>query len=146
MLTEYLRAVADDTERLPAVLVVLLLLSSTAGVVVGLSITSLSTQKASLFASNTSASDFTIASFDTKVQGFDQVDVDVTLENTDTTTHAANVTVEVVNETSGTVVSDTQSTGDVNGGNTVTLKFSFQESDLADRYDSVNVIVDQTDA
>lgn len=70
----------------------------------------------------------------------------MTLENTDTNTHAANVTVEVVNATSGTVVSDTQSTGDVNGGNTVTLKFSFQGSNLADRYDSVNIIVDQTDA
>lgn len=116
------------------------------GVVGGITMSTLGTEKAELFSSDTAATDFSINSYDTQVQGRDKVSVDATLKNTDSSqSHSADVTVELINATTGNVVANaTKSIGSVASGDTVSLSYSFTQTDLAEQYDETVITVDQT--
>lgn len=103
------------------------------------------TEQLDIWTSTVEPTDFTIDTFDTKVQGQHKVTIDLTLRNTDGgAAHSGDVTVQIL-DANGTVLDEqTQATGDVAAGGTWSHSFSFQQTGLVAAYDSAFIVVDQT--
>ena len=86
---------------------------------------------------------FTVTELSTTIRGLNRVDVKVTLRNTDTNTHSANVTVQPLDANGDVVAEAFQLTGDVAGNSDWSYVFAFKAKDIAKSYDSVLVIVKQ---
>lgn len=86
---------------------------------------------------------FSLVELSTTVRGLNRVDVKVTLRNTDTAVHAANVTVQLLDKDGEVVAELYQLTGDVPGGAEWGYVFVFKEKGIVGRYDSVLVVVRQ---
>jgi len=84
---------------------------------------------------------FTLVELSTTIKGLNRVDVRVTLRNTDTAVHSANVTVQLLDKDGEVVAEQYQLTGDVPGGAEWTHVFVFKEKGIVERYDSVFVVV-----
>jgi hypothetical protein len=86
---------------------------------------------------------FTVTELSTTIRGLNRVDVKVTLKNTDTSTHSANVTVQLLDRDGEVVAEQYALTGDVPGGSEWSYVFVFREKGVVERYDSVLVVVRQ---
>jgi hypothetical protein len=86
---------------------------------------------------------FTVTELSTTIRGLNRVDVKVTLKNTDTAVHTANVTVQLLDKDGEVIAELYQLTGDVQGGAEWSYVFVFREKGIVERYDSVLVIVRQ---
>lgn len=137
-------SVASYHKKAVAVVVGIAVLSGVAGTAAALTLTSLSVERISLFDSRTDDSNFNVDSYDTQVKGKDKVSVDVTVSNTDTTEHAANVTVQVLNETDAVLSEETKATGLVAGGDAVSFAYDFQQAGLASDYESSFIVVEDS--
>jgi hypothetical protein len=84
---------------------------------------------------------FVVTEISTTIKGLNRVDVKVVLKNTDTNTHSANVTVQLLDSNGDVVVEAFQLTGDVAGGAEWSYVFVFKEKDIVKRYVSTLVIV-----
>jgi hypothetical protein len=84
---------------------------------------------------------FTLVELSTTVRGLNRVDVKVTLRNTDTAVHSANVTVQLLDRDGEVIAELYQLTGDVAGGAEWSYVFVFKEKDIVESYDSVLVVV-----
>jgi hypothetical protein len=87
--------------RIVATVFVVGLVVGSAGIAAALTMTDLGAEQISLFQSQTEASDLNIQSYDTAVSGEDSVAVDVTLNNTDSSAHEANVTIQLLDSSGG---------------------------------------------
>lgn len=108
---------------------------------IAITFTDLGTEFISVFTSSTADSNFNVDEYRTTVKGSDRLTVRVTLTNTDTVDHSANVTVTLLNSTSAELASQSQLTGIVAGGDSVTLTYDFQGTGLASEYDSAIISV-----
>jgi hypothetical protein len=86
---------------------------------------------------------FTVVELSTTVKGLNRVDVKVTLKNTDTAVHSANVTVQLLDKDGEVIAEQYALTGDVPGGAEWSYVFVFKEKNVVERYGSVLVIVRQ---
>jgi hypothetical protein len=86
---------------------------------------------------------FTLVELSTTIRGLNRVDVKVTLKNTDTAVHAANVTVQLLDKDGEVVAEQYALTGDVPGGAEWSYVFVFREKSIVERYDSVLVVVSE---
>jgi hypothetical protein len=137
-------AVTNSKRRIIATVFIVGLVIGTAGVATALTQTSLNTQQLSLFDSQTADSDFSITSYDTTITGEDSVTVDLTLNNTDSAAHEADVTVQLVDSTGTVLVEETQVTGSVAGGASTSTTYTFSQTGLAANYEETFIVVDQT--
>jgi len=121
---------------------VLLLLICVVGSALALTIVT-SVERIGLWQRFVASPHFTVTELSTTIKGLNRVDVKVALRNTDTATHSANVTVQLL-DTNGDVVAEAfQLTGDVAGNSDWSYVFTFKEKSIAKSYDSVLVIVKQ---
>lgn len=127
-----------------AIVVVVALVAAVAGTATALSFSSLDVQAFELFGSDSSDTDLSITSFEVKVKGEDKVSVDLSAKNQDTTTHRANVTVQVRDSTDAILAEETKATGALAGGGTFSDKWKFDQTDLAVEYDDVFLWIDQS--
>lgn len=131
--------------RVIALVLVVGLVIGSAGVVAGLTMTSLSVEQVQLWESQSGDTDFNIQAYDTKVKGQDKIDVATELKNTDTSgAHEADVTVQLLNANGDIIANETQATGSVSGDGTVNLDYKFSDTNLAEKYDKTFIVVDQT--
>lgn len=127
-----------------AIVVAIGLLAALAGTAVALTFSSLDLEKMELFGSDSADTDFSTTSFDVKLKGQDKMEVDLTIENMGSSTHHANVTVQVRNTTDAVLAESTKSTGAVASGDTYSDKWKFDQTDLANDYDDVFFWIDQS--
>jgi hypothetical protein len=84
---------------------------------------------------------FMVTEISTTIKGINRVDVKVVLRNTDTNTHSANVTVQLLDADGDVVAEQWVLTGDVAGNSDWSYVFVFKEKDIVKKYNSVLVIV-----
>lgn len=129
-----------ETVRTALVVVALVLVVSTAGAVTS---GTLSVDKLSLFSSETAESDFDVDHKDTTVRGFGKLAVDMTLVNGDSSSHSANVTVQLLDSNGDVIATQSKETGTVAGGDSFSGTWTFQRPGLLMNYESSRIIVDQ---
>ena len=124
-------------------LVMILLLASTCvSLVVALTINNLTAEQISLFAGQVSDSDFAIDNISTDFVSSNKIRIKLTIRNTDTSIHSANVTVTLLNSTGdmisigGVDMVESQLTGDITGSGTTDLTFNFEAAGLVSEYQS----------
>ncbi len=94
--------------------------------VAAITLNELSAIKMSVYNQQFQSADFTITNVNMNLRGRTQIRLRLTLQNNDAQTHSANVTVQLM-DSSGEVIAEAwQLTGNVNGGNTVTLNYNIQ--------------------
>jgi len=126
-------------KSVPLWLVLIILISGTAA---ALTLYTLTPEKISLFKGEITDSDFVVDNLVTKTKGLNKIVVKVTLRNTDTANHEANVTVALLDSNGDIIVINgvemelTISTGNVTGGDTVKLTFTFTGANLVSVYES----------
>ncbi|MFQ5910110.1 MAG: FxLYD domain-containing protein [Thermoplasmata archaeon] len=123
-----------------AVLLVFIAIAATA---VALVTTGVSIQKLSLFETSFEDTDFGLTELELEFEGKNEIEVELVLTNADSTPHAAEVTVQILDAGGDVIQRETQSTGPVSAGGDWEGKFIFVASDLVDLFDNVFVVVDQ---
>jgi len=133
--------------EIPLWAVVTLLIVSIAAAI---TVTNLASEKISIFSGQVQDSDFVIDSVVSKPLGKNTVIVFVEVRNTDTITHSANVTVQLLDENgdiieiNDEIMEQTLETGEVNGGESVLLLFTFKATGLVELYSSYQIVIHQT--
>jgi hypothetical protein len=112
-------------------------------VAVGLTINSI-TERLGLWQSTFEDTSFTIQSFRLNPRGPNRVEVPLTLRNTDTAAHTAEVTVQLLDASGNVIAEQTQSTGSVAANGTWSHTFIFTGTGITSQVHSVMIIVRQT--
>jgi hypothetical protein len=112
-------------------------------VAVGLTINSI-TERLGLWQSTFEDTSFTIQSFRLNPRGPNRVEVPITLRNTDTAAHTAEVTVQLLDASGNVIAEQTQSTGSVAANGTWSYTFIFTGAGITSQVHSVMIIVRQT--
>jgi hypothetical protein len=112
-------------------------------VAVGLTINSI-TERLGLWQSTFEDTSFTIQSFRLNPRGPNRVEVPITLRNTDTAAHTAEVTVQLLDASGNVIADQTQSTGSVAANGTWSYTFIFTGAGITSQVHSVMIIVRQT--
>jgi len=121
-----------------------------AGLVTAITVSTVAPEKISIFSGQVQDSDFVIDSVVSKPLGKNTVIVFVEVRNTDTVSHSANVTVQLLDENgdiieiNDEIMEQTLETGEVNGGETVLLLFTFRATGLVELYCSYQIVIYQT--
>jgi len=127
--------------------VVILIVVAFSTVVVAITITWLPEEHISLWSGTTTPSNFTIQDQIIHFRGPNEIFIKLTLKNTysaPSTASTANVTVFIENSSGNNLMNETQSTGSVMSGSTVTLNFDFQGTGITAEYASDFIeIIDQ---
>ncbi len=132
------------TTRVSLRLAVLLVSLAIAGTSYALTQTTLTAEQIEVWKSQTLGTDFTVLSFTSTPSGDRKVDIDLNLDNDDTVTHEADVTVNLLNATGGEIANITKATGAVAASGQVTLTFKFNQANLVADYESAQIVVKQT--
>jgi uncharacterized surface anchored protein len=69
--------------------------------------------------------------------------VTVTVKNTDSKTHSAEVTVQLLDSQGNVILEETKATGDVKGKETWTGEYVFVKTNLVSEYDRPFVVIEQ---
>ena len=115
-----------------------------------ITVTNLAPEKISIFSGRVQDSDFVIDSVISEPLGRNMVVVFVKIRNTDTVSHSANVTVQLLDENgdiieiNGELMEQTLETGTVNAEESVLLLFTFKATGLVELYDSYQIVIYQT--
>jgi hypothetical protein len=112
-------------------------------VAVALTINSI-TERLSLWQSAFEDTNFALQSFSLNPKGPNRVDVPITLRNTGTAAHTADVTVQLLDASGNVIAEQTQSTGSVAANGTWSYNFVFTVPGIASQVQSVMIIVRQT--
>jgi hypothetical protein len=112
-------------------------------VAVALTITPI-TERLGLWQSAFEDTSFTIQSFRLNPKGANRVEVPLTLRNTDTAAHTADVTVQLLDASGNVIAEQTQSTGSVAANGLWSYTFIFTGSGITSQVQSVMIIVRQT--
>ena len=135
------RVSAIFRRAVPVWLLVLLVASS--AFATALVIMSLPTQRVGLWSGQVAPTDFTITEFDVKYEGPHKIVVTVTVKNTDSKTHSAEVTVQLLDSQGNVILEETKATGDVAAGGTWTGEYVFVKTNLVSEYDRPFVVIEQ---
>jgi len=108
-----------------------------------LTVISLDPEKLNVWLGTYADTDFTILSSKTILSGRNKVKITIELKNTDTVAHSANVTVQLLDSNGDIILESSQLTGTVDGDNTVTLRFTFTQTDLVYTFESYLIEVKQ---
>jgi len=84
---------------------------------------------------------FVVTELSTTIKGLNRVDVRVVLKNTDSNTHSANVTVQLLDPSGDVIAEQWVLTGDVAGGAEWSYVFVFKVKVIVKSYESTLVIV-----
>ena len=84
---------------------------------------------------------FVVTELSTTIKGLNRVDVRVVLKNTDSNTHSANVTVQLLDPSGDVIAEQWVLTGGVAGNSEWSHVFTFREKDIARGYESALVVV-----
>ena len=124
---------------------VLLAVLAVAGTAFALPQTTLTTEFLEIFNTQYAATDFSMASFDTKPQGNNKLTIDLTLDNNDAVNpHFANVTVNLINATGDEFLNLTLATGIVAASGSIALKFVFNQANVVVDYQNSQILVVQS--
>jgi len=135
------RVSAIFRRSVPVWLLVLLVASS--AFATALTIMSLPTQRVGLWSGQVAGTDFTITDFHVKYKGPHKIVVTVTVKNTDSKTHSAEVTVQLLDSQGNVILEETKATGDVKGKETWTGEYVFVKTNLVSEYDRPFVVIEQ---
>jgi len=135
------RVSAIFRRSVPVWLLVLLVASS--AFATALTIMSLPTQRVGLWSGQVAGTDFTITDFHVKYKGPNKIVVTVTVKNTDSKTHSAEVTVQLLDSQGNVILEETKATGDVKGKETWTGEYVFVKTSLVSEYDRPFVVIEQ---
>jgi hypothetical protein len=102
------------------------------------------TERLGLWQSSFEDTSFAIQSFRLNPKGANRVEVPLTLRNTDTAAHTANVTVQLLDASGNVIAEQTQSTGSVAANGLWSYTFIFTGSGITSQVQSVMIIVRQT--
>jgi hypothetical protein len=102
------------------------------------------TERLGLWQSAFESTSFTIQSFRLNPRGANRVEVPLTLKNTGSATHSAEVTVQLLDAGGNLVAEQTQSTGSVASDGTWSYTFIFTGTGITSSVKSVMIIVRQT--
>jgi len=132
--------------NIPLWLTVLIL---SASIVATISIVTLAPEKVNIFTGQVEDTDFVVDAVISKPLGRNIVILSVKLRNTDSITHTANVTVQLLNSTGDVIEIDgvlMEQTKQVEalGGDTVILIFKFKATGLVEKYETYQIIIYQT--
>lgn len=131
---------------------ILLLVSAVAltGGVMALVINSIDPELLSVFSGETTDSDFVIETLDVQLKGKNKLTITLTVTNTDTLPHEAEVIVQLLDtngdilEIDGSNMEKSKDTGVVNGGETSSsLKFNFEGTDVVSEYTTHFIQINQ---
>ena len=123
--------------------VVLIVILAVAATGVAILTTNASIQKLSLFQTTFEDTDFVLTELEIEIEGKNQIEVELVLNNTDSISHEAEVTVQILDAGGDVILRETRSTGTVSAGDEWEAEFVFIGADLVDHFDSVFIIVDQ---
>jgi len=124
--------------------VVILIVVAFSSVVVAVSINVLPVEHISLWSGTTANSNFTIEDQIVHFHGPNKVVIKLTLLNTNTAASIAEVIVFIEDSSGNNIINETESTGLISGGSTVTLNFDFNYQGITSEYASDFVeIIDQ---
>ena len=123
--------------------VVLLVILAVATTAVGILTAGVTIQKLSLFEANFEATDFDLTEFELEIEGRNRIEVELVLTNTDSTSHEAEVTVQILDAGGDVILGVTKSTGIVLAGEDWESEFVFVSTDLVDSFEDVLIVVDQ---
>jgi hypothetical protein len=112
-------------------------------IAVALTITPI-TERLGLWQSSFADTSFAVQSFRLNPKGANRVEVPLTLRNTDTAAHTADVTVQLLDASGNVIAEQTQSTGSVAANGTWSYTFIFTGSGITSQVQSVMIIVSQT--
>jgi uncharacterized lipoprotein YmbA len=104
---------------------------------------SLPTQRVGLWSGQVAGTDFTITEFDVKYKGPNKIVVTVTVKNEGTSTHSAEVTVQLLDSQGNVILEETKATGDVAAGGTWIGEYAFVKTNLVSEYDRPFVVIEQ---
>jgi hypothetical protein len=102
------------------------------------------TEKLDLWQSTFADTSFTIQSFRLNPKGANRVEVPLTLRNTGTAAHTAEVTVQLLDSSGNVITEQTQNTGPVAVNGSWSYTFIFTGSGITSQVHSVMIIVIQT--
>ncbi|MFQ5874422.1 MAG: hypothetical protein ACE5JL_11565 [Dehalococcoidia bacterium] len=123
--------------------VVLLVGLAIAATAVALVTSGVTIQKLSLFETRFEDTDFGLTELELEFEGKNEIEVSLVLTNTDSTSHEAEVTVQILDAGGDVILRETQSAGTVSPGADWAGEFVFIGLDLVDLFDNVFVVVDQ---
>ncbi|MFQ5918543.1 MAG: hypothetical protein ACE5I4_00690 [Thermoplasmata archaeon] len=123
--------------------VLVMVLLAVAATAVGILTTGVTIRQLSLFETNFEASDFALTELELEIEGKNRVEVELVLTNTDSTPHAAEVTVQVLDSNGDVVMAVKKSTGTVAGGADWESEFVFVGPNMVNALNDVFVVVDQ---
>jgi len=135
------------SKSVPLWLVLIVMIS---GVAVAITVYGLTAEKISLFKGGVTGSDFVVECVVTKTKGLNKIVIKVVIKNTDTATHSANVTVSLLGENgdiltvNGIEMTITLQTGEVAGGASVKLVFTFTGAGLVELFENYLIEIYQT--
>ncbi len=138
------RRARGRTTKVSLRLAVLLVSLAIAGTAYALTQTTLTAEQIELFKTQTSVTDFSVSSFTSTPSGDNDLTIDLDLNNDDTVTHQANVTVNILNSTGDEIANLTLATGSVAGSSLVSLQFVFAQANIVPDYDSAQIVVKQS--
>lgn len=132
------------TKRL---IIALVVMSFVGGIGSGVAMTmnSMNEERISIFEGDVVESDFVVADSDVEVRGKNLVVNTLVLENTDSVSHSANVTVYVEDDAGNVIATESKLTGDVAANSTIEMDYRFQQKNIANEYSSTFVVIDQQD-
>jgi hypothetical protein len=128
----------------------LLALSLAIMAAIALTIITIGPEKIKIYTGEIADSDFIIDSISTRLKGKNRITITIELRNGDTVAHSADVTVQLL-DSNGDIISidgedmeSTQSTGNIDGGSSITLAFTFTGSNLVRVYHSCMITIYQS--
>lgn len=123
----------------------LALFTGVAGTAAALTLTSLDVDRIGLWKASTNAPDIRMEGHDANVKAKDQVDVQVSLSNTDSAeAHEGNVTVQLLDSSGAILVEETKATGSIKADGKHKLDYTFDKSNLAADWAETFAVVDQS--
>jgi hypothetical protein len=124
-------------------LALVLAVSIPVSVAVALTINAI-TERLNLWQASFSGTDFTLQSFSLSPRGPNRVDVPITLKNTGSDAHTADVTVQLLDASGNVIAEQTQNTGSVAPNGTWSYTFTFSSTGITSQVQNVMIIVKQT--
>jgi len=128
-------------KQIPVWAVVLILFVSMTAF--ALTIYTIEPEKISIFQGTVTNTDFIVDSAASKIVGRHTVIITLVLKNTDTNSHSANVTVQLLNSSGYVIAEDTKEVSDVSGGQYVVLLYTFTKENLVSEYEGYQVVIYQ---
>ena len=106
-------------------------------------VTSLTAEKINLFNGSVQDTSFTIMSLNTQFSGKNRITISVTLQNTDSSIHSGNITIQLLNSNGDVILEQYALTGNVVSSGTWSRSFTFNQNGIVAIYDNPFIAIRQ---